>query len=269
MYPDLHLGSGIEKRPSRPAGTFTLRCGRGVKGRWSRRSPLPDVVCLPLRRKEWAMSYVVDFDDVSTTGLESSPVAPALAGLRANEARYFKNKYDHDFTVEPASSAGRPSTGCSASSRRSATSSSRLGHSRRRGFQGADIPHGVRVLRERPVDQRDVPPSTTPRNARSGSSSPTAWRFLSSSPRNSSSHARSRSWPGPSEARSRSRASTDLDLARIPRPARSRPRPTSWASARPRRGSISRGLYRRTGCLNAAQAAYRLVTLGHLGMPIG
>ena len=51
------------------------------------------------------MSYVVDFSSVSTTGLESSPVAPALAGLRANEARYFKNKYDHDFTVEPASSA--------------------------------------------------------------------------------------------------------------------------------------------------------------------
>jgi hypothetical protein len=51
------------------------------------------------------MSYVVDFKDVSTTGLESSPMAAALAGLRANEARYFKNKYDHDFTVEPASEA--------------------------------------------------------------------------------------------------------------------------------------------------------------------
>ena len=51
------------------------------------------------------MSYVVDFKDVSTTGLESSPVADALAGLRANEARYFKNKYDHTFTVEPASKA--------------------------------------------------------------------------------------------------------------------------------------------------------------------
>jgi hypothetical protein len=51
------------------------------------------------------MSYVVDFTNVSTTGLESSPVAPALAGLRANEARYFKNKYGHDFTVEPASEA--------------------------------------------------------------------------------------------------------------------------------------------------------------------
>jgi len=48
------------------------------------------------------MSYVVDFTDVSTTGLESSPVADALAGLRANEARYFKNKYDHVFTVDAA-----------------------------------------------------------------------------------------------------------------------------------------------------------------------
>ena len=51
------------------------------------------------------MSYAVDFGTVSTVGLESSPVAAALAGLRANEARYFKNKYDHDFTVEPASEA--------------------------------------------------------------------------------------------------------------------------------------------------------------------
>jgi len=51
------------------------------------------------------MSYTVDFTTVSTIGLESSPVADALAGLRANEARYFKNKYDHVFTVEPASKA--------------------------------------------------------------------------------------------------------------------------------------------------------------------
>ena len=51
------------------------------------------------------MPYTVDFKDVSTVGLESSPVADALAGLRANEARYFKNKYNHDFTVEPASHA--------------------------------------------------------------------------------------------------------------------------------------------------------------------
>jgi hypothetical protein len=51
------------------------------------------------------MSYAVDFETVSTVGLESSPVADALAGLRANEARYFKNKYDHVFTVEPAAKA--------------------------------------------------------------------------------------------------------------------------------------------------------------------
>lgn len=48
---------------------------------------------------------IVDFQTVSTIGLESSPVAKALAGLRANEARYFRNKYDHTFTVEPASKA--------------------------------------------------------------------------------------------------------------------------------------------------------------------
>jgi hypothetical protein len=51
------------------------------------------------------MAYVVDFEKVSTVGLESSPVAKTLAGMRANEARYFKNKYDHTFTTEPASKA--------------------------------------------------------------------------------------------------------------------------------------------------------------------
>ena len=51
------------------------------------------------------MPYAVDFNTVSTVGLESSPVAAALAGLRAHEARYFKNKYDHIFTVQPARNA--------------------------------------------------------------------------------------------------------------------------------------------------------------------
>lgn len=51
------------------------------------------------------MPYQVDFKTVSTVGLESSPVAPALAGLRANEARYFSTKYKHVFTTEPASKA--------------------------------------------------------------------------------------------------------------------------------------------------------------------
>lgn len=51
------------------------------------------------------MPTAVDFEQVSSAGLDSSPVAAALAGLRANEARYYKNKYDHDFTVAPADEA--------------------------------------------------------------------------------------------------------------------------------------------------------------------
>lgn len=51
------------------------------------------------------MSYIVDFVNVSTVGLETSPVADALAGLRANEARYFSNKYEHVFTTRPAAEA--------------------------------------------------------------------------------------------------------------------------------------------------------------------
>jgi hypothetical protein len=46
---------------------------------------------------------IVDFEKVSVAGLESSPVAEALAGLRANEARYYMNKYKHEFTVTVAS----------------------------------------------------------------------------------------------------------------------------------------------------------------------
>ena len=49
------------------------------------------------------MPMVVDFENVSTAGLESSPVAEALAGLRANEARYYMNKFKHEFTVTPVS----------------------------------------------------------------------------------------------------------------------------------------------------------------------
>jgi len=51
------------------------------------------------------MPYVVDFQHVSTVGLESSPVAEALAGLRANEARYYRNKYEYVFTVAPVDEA--------------------------------------------------------------------------------------------------------------------------------------------------------------------
>jgi len=47
----------------------------------------------------------VDFVNVSTIGLEASPVALALAGLRANEARYFAHKFDHSFTTKSAATS--------------------------------------------------------------------------------------------------------------------------------------------------------------------
>jgi hypothetical protein len=53
------------------------------------------------------MAKPVDFVNVSTSGLESSPHADRLAGLRANEARYFKNKYDTDFATKPADKAAK------------------------------------------------------------------------------------------------------------------------------------------------------------------
>ena len=51
------------------------------------------------------MSYKVDFVNVSTVGLESSPFVNQLAGLRANEARYFNTKYKAEFVVRPAAKA--------------------------------------------------------------------------------------------------------------------------------------------------------------------
>ncbi|HRP91220.1 MAG TPA: hypothetical protein PKX92_14425 [Edaphocola sp.] len=49
------------------------------------------------------MSYIVNFKTVSQIGFETSPVAAALAGLRANEARYFHNKYKTEFVTTPVS----------------------------------------------------------------------------------------------------------------------------------------------------------------------
>ena len=53
------------------------------------------------------LSCIVDFKNVTTVGLESSPIVEALAGLRAHEARYFMNKYKHEFIVVPASASQR------------------------------------------------------------------------------------------------------------------------------------------------------------------
>jgi hypothetical protein len=55
--------------------------------------------------REGVRPYTANFNTTSTVGLESSPVAAAVAGLRANKARYFKNTNDHVFTVEPAGNA--------------------------------------------------------------------------------------------------------------------------------------------------------------------
>jgi len=54
---------------------------------------------------ECVLSYKVDFVNVSTQGLESSPFMNQLAGLRANEARYFHNKYQTEFVVRSAAEA--------------------------------------------------------------------------------------------------------------------------------------------------------------------
>ena len=104
------------------------------------------------------MSYAVDYTNVSTVGLESSPVADALAGLRANEARYFKTKYDHTFSLEPAAESA---------------DDHRVGarHPRRRAGPGDRVPAaggdrvrgrrhllGLCVLRVRPVGQRALHP---------------------------------------------------------------------------------------------------------------
>lgn len=48
-------------------------------------------------------STTVNYKEVSAVGLESSPYADALAGLRANESRYYMNKYKHEFATMPAS----------------------------------------------------------------------------------------------------------------------------------------------------------------------
>ena len=45
------------------------------------------------------MSNIIDFENVSLAGLESSPVSKSLAGLRANESRYYKINKWHNFIL--------------------------------------------------------------------------------------------------------------------------------------------------------------------------
>ena len=146
------------------------------------------------------MSYAVDFDTVSTVGLESSPVAPALAGLRANEARYFKNKYDHVFTVEPAAKAKKTIDWVHRilqEERDIVISSPPLEAT---AFQVENIRMAY-VFYESGLSINVMYTIDGPnRSGPSGSSSPMGWRSPTSSPR-SSSPGRSRNWPERSAAR--------------------------------------------------------------------
>jgi hypothetical protein len=81
------------RRPGHRTTNDDVRCGE------------PATVRREAASWEVWVPQVVDFEKVSTDGLESSPVADALAGLRANEARYYKNKFGHVFTVDPAPDA--------------------------------------------------------------------------------------------------------------------------------------------------------------------
>lgn len=145
------------------------------------------------------MTYAVDFVNVSTVGLESSPVATSLAGLRANEARYFKNKYDHVFTVEPAAKAKKAIDWVHRilkEERDLAIASPPLEAT---NFQVENI-RWTYVFYESRLSINACIRSTGPRSERSGSSSPKGWRCPPRSVR-SSSRDRSRSWRGRSAAR--------------------------------------------------------------------
>jgi hypothetical protein len=107
------------------------------------------------------MSYAVDFDTLSTAGPESSPVAGALAGLRPNEARYFRNKYDHVFTVEPASRAhGDDRLGAADPQGRARFKFARP-KSLPEPFVGPPSPSGTRADRVRPAVNWSETPETT------------------------------------------------------------------------------------------------------------
>lgn len=101
------------------------------------------------------MSYTVGFHTVSTAGMDSSPVAPALAGLRAHEARYFKNKSDHIYTVEPASDAKATIDWVHRILKERTRHRHLIPRSRGFGFQFENI-RWTRLLRKRSVDQRRI-----------------------------------------------------------------------------------------------------------------
>ncbi len=140
------------------------------------------------------MPYTVDFTTVSTTGLESSPVAAALAGLRANEARYFKNKYDHVFPVEHASNAKTTVDWVHRilKEERDIVISSRPLEAT--AFQVENIRIAY-VFYESGLSINVMYTVDDPKKRAVGSSFPKGWKSPWSSPRGSSSRGRSRGWP--------------------------------------------------------------------------
>ena len=147
------------------------------------------------------MSHTVDFVNVSTAGVESSPMAAALAGLRANEARYFKNKYNHVFTVEPAAQAKEIVDWVHRvlKEERDIVIQSRPLQATR--FQVENIRMAY-VFYESGLSINVMYTLDDKKKRAVGLSSPTAWRCPPSSPPVSSSQSRSRSWPGRSAAHS-------------------------------------------------------------------
>ena len=155
------------------------------------------------------MPYTVDFSTVSTVGLESSPVAAALAGLRANEARYFKNKYDHVFTVEPASNAKTAIDWVHRilKEERDIVIASRPLEAT--AFQVENIRMAY-VFYESGLSINVMYTVDDPKKRAVGFKLSEGMEVPADSPRGSSSRARSRSWPEPFAApTSRSRTSTD------------------------------------------------------------
>ena len=119
---------------------FARRGGRGDDEE-GRASPgvvrgLSNLTKSALREMPW---HAVDFENVSTVGLESSPVAAALAGLRANEARYSVGSGSRTCSTRtgcrstcrarPRRGPVRPTVGASIarSTTRCATTASRMG----------------------------------------------------------------------------------------------------------------------------------------------
>jgi hypothetical protein len=155
------------------------------------------------------MTFTVDFTTVSTAGLESSPVAAALAGLRANEARYFKNKYDHVFTVEPAGDAKATIDWVHRilKEERDIIIASRPLEATE--FQVENIRMAY-VFYESGLSINVMYTVDDAKKRRSASSSPKGWKSPRSSLRGLSSRGRNRSWPEPfAVPTSTSRTSTD------------------------------------------------------------